>query len=143
MGYRRLIGQSLALVFGAAMVVLWPGAAAAQEVKVALSGQNEIPPVTSPASGTGTLIVDADKSVSGRVTVSGMTPTVAHIHDAAAGSNGPIVIPLTKVSDSVWVVPPGTKLTDAQFESYKRGSLYFNVHSEAHRSGEIRGQINP
>jgi hypothetical protein len=141
MRYRQLIGQSLA--FGAAMVVLWAGAAAGQEVKVALSGQNEIPPVTSPASGTGTLVVDADRSVSGRVTVSGMTPTVAHIHDGAAGSNGPIVIPLTKVSDSVWVVPPGTKLTDAQFESYKRGSLYFNVHSEAYRSGEIRGQIKP
>jgi hypothetical protein len=138
-----LIGQLPALVFGATMVVLSPGLATAQEVKVALSGQNEIPPVTSPASGTGTLTVDADRSVRGRVTVSGMTPTMAHIHEAAAGSNGPIVIPLTKASDSDWVVPPGTKLTDAQFESYKGGRLYFNVHSEAHRSGEIRGQIKP
>jgi hypothetical protein len=139
----RLIGRLFVIALGAMMIALRPDIAVAQEVKVTLSGQNEIPPVTSPASGTGTLTVDADKSVSGGVNVSGMTATVAHIHEAAAGSNGPIVIPLTKSSETVWVVPPGTKLTDAQFESYKAGRLYFNIHSEAHRSGEIRGQIKP
>jgi hypothetical protein len=72
-----------------------------------------------------------------------MSATVAHIHEAAAGSNGAIIIPLTKTSDNVWVVPPGARLTDAQYESYKAGKLYFNIHSEAHRSGEIRGQIRP
>jgi len=68
---------------------------------------------------------------------------VAHIHEAAAGANGAIVIPLTKVSDNVCAVPADAKLTDAQYEAYRAGRLYFNIHSEANRSGEIRGQIKP
>jgi hypothetical protein len=116
-----------------------PGA----EVKVTLSGDQEIPPVTTSASGSGTITVGEDKSVSGKVTISGMTALVAHIHEAPAGTNGPIIIPLTKTSDTVWVVPAGAKLTDAQYASYKAGNLYYNFHTEAHKSGEIRGQIKP
>jgi hypothetical protein len=89
------------------------------------------------------IAVGADRSVIGNVTITGMTVTVAHIHDAAAGANGPIIVPLTRTADNVWSVPAGTRLTDAQYESYKAGNLYLNIHSEAHRSGEIRGQIKP
>ena len=131
------------LILATAWVVGQPGAARADEITVTLSGQNEIPPATTSATGTGTLTVGPDKSVSGKVTISGMAATVAHIHEAAAGANGAIIIPLTKASDNVWVVPAGARLTDAQFESFKAGKLYFNIHSEAHKSGEIRGQIKP
>jgi len=129
-----------------AIIVLFAGYAASvlsDEVTVTLSGNQEIPPVTTSALGTGTFTVGADKSVSGSVTVSGMSATVAHIHEAAAGTTGSIVIPLTKISDNVWAVPAGAKLTDAQYESYKAGNLYYNVHSAAYKSGEIRGQIKP
>jgi hypothetical protein len=129
-----------------AVIVLFAGYAGSvlsDEVKVTLSGNQEIPPVTTSASGTGTFTVGADKSVSGSVTVSGMSATVAHIHEAAAGTTGSIVIPLTKISDNVWAVPAGAKLTEAQYESYKAGNLYYNVHSAAYKSGEIRGQIKP
>jgi hypothetical protein len=34
-------------------------------------------------------------------------------------------------------------LTDAQYASYKAGNLYYNFHTEAHKSGEIRAQIRP
>jgi hypothetical protein len=113
------------------------------EIKVVLSGDREIPPLTSVASGIGTITVRPDKSISGSVTVSGMTVTVAHIHEAPPDRNGPIVIPLTKVSDNTWSVPPGVVLTDAQYESYKAGNLYFNIHSQTHKAGEVRGQIKP
>jgi hypothetical protein len=119
------------------------GSVLGDEVKVTLSGDQEIPPVTTSASGTGTFNVGEDKSVSGRVTISGLTPMVAHIHEGPAGSVGPVIIPLTKTSDSVWVVPADAKLTDAQYASYKAGNLYYNFHTEAHKSGEIRGQIKP
>jgi hypothetical protein len=117
--------------------------ASSQEIKVVLSGNQEIPPVATAASGTGTINVNADRSVVGNATITGMSVTVAHIHDAAAGTNGPIVVPLTRTTDTVWSVPPGIRLTDAQYESYKAGNFYFNIHSEAHRGGEIRGQIKP
>jgi hypothetical protein len=119
------------------------GSVRGDEIKVTLSGNQEIPPVTTSASGTGTFNVGEDKSVSGKVTITGLAVTVAHIHEAPAGSNGPIIIPLTKTSDTVWVVPAGAKLTDAQYASYKAGNLYYNFHTEAHKSGEIRGQIKP
>ena len=119
------------------------GLALSQEVRVQLSGAQEIPPVETSASGVGILSVAADKSVSGSVTVSGMSVTVAHIHEAGAGTTGLIIIPLTRTSDTVWTVPAGATLSDAQYESFKAGRLYFNMHSAAHKTGEIRGQIRP
>lgn len=144
-GIRPIAKRTLRAMTGAFAIGIigLSSATLAAEITVTLSGQNEIPPVTTPATGTGSLSVGSDKSVSGKVSVSGMSATVAHIHEAAAGSNGAIVIPLTKTSDNAWVVPPGARLTDAQYESYRAGKLYFNVHSEAHKSGEVRGQINP
>lgn len=137
-------GSLLAVVSVAALLSAgYSGAALSQEIKVTLSGDQEIPPVTTAGTGTGTLVLGADKSVSGSVTISGMSVTVAHIHEAPVGKNGPIVFPLTKTSDTVWTVPAGAKLTDAQYESYKAGNLYFNMHSAAYKGGEIRGQIKP
>ena len=134
----------LALVSAATLLFAgYSGSALSDEVKVTLSGDQEIPPVTTPGTGSGTLVVGADKSVRGGANISGMSVTVAHIHEAPAGKNGPIVFPLTRTSDTVWSVPAGAKLTDAQYESYKAGNLYFNMHSAAYKGGEIRGQIRP
>jgi hypothetical protein len=88
--------------------------------------------------------VKDDKSVSGSVTTTGITASAAHIHLGPRGKNGKIIIPLTKSSDgNTWSVPAGAKLTDAQYEAYKAGNLYVNVHSAAYKGGEIRGQLKP
>ena len=142
---KQFAKHSLRVVVSAVTILFagYSGSALSNEVKVTLSGDQEIPPVTTSASGTGTFTVGADKSASGSVTISGMSATVAHVHQAPAGKNGPIVFPLTKTSDNVWVVPTGAKLTDAQYESYRAGDLYFNIHSADHKAGEVRGQIKP
>ena len=114
-----------------------------KEVTVTLSGGNEVPPVSSSASGSGTIMVAADKSVSGSISTRGVAGTAAHIHAGAAGKNGPVVVPLAKSGDSGWSVPAGAKLTDAQYDSFTKGELYVNVHSAANKAGEIRGQLNP
>jgi hypothetical protein len=133
-----------AIRFGGMLVTLaLAGAAMAADVKVTLSGGEEVPAVTTSASGTGTITIKDDKTVTGSVTTKGIVGTAAHIHLAPAGKNGPPVITLTKKSDSEWTVPEGSKLTDEQYAAHKAGSLYVNVHSAANKGGEIRAQLKP
>jgi len=143
MPWKAQNARRVAMNVFAVLLITYAIGASSQEVKVALSGNQEIPPVTTSASGTGTITVNADRTVAGNVTITGMSATVAHIHEAAAGANGLIVIPLIRTADNQWSLPPGTRLTEPQYESFKAGKLYFNIHSEAYRSGEIRGQIKP
>jgi hypothetical protein len=111
---------------------------------VKLSGAEQVPPVTTKASGSGTIAVKDDKTVSGSVKTEGVAGTMAHIHMAPAGRNGPVIITLTKSSDgNTWSVPAGAKLTDAQYDAYKASGLYVNVHSAANKGGEVRGQLKP
>ena len=108
---------------------------------VTLSGAQEVPPTSTGASGKSTIKIGSDKSVNGAVTVSGINATAAHIHEAAKGANGPVIVPLTKSSDTTFAVPANAQLTDAQYTSYMAGNLYVNVHSAAHPGGEIRVQL--
>ncbi len=117
------------------------GLANAGEIKVNLSGDQEMPPVKTSASGSGTITVEDDKSIKGKITTSDIKGTGAHIHEGASGKNGPDIITLKKTSDNEWSVPGDAKLTDAQYDAFKAGHLYINVHSDTHKSGEIRGQL--
>ena len=116
------------------------GLALATDVKVNLSGANEVPPVTTSATGDGTITVADDGAVSGSVTTKGIQGTAAHIHAGAAGKNGPVVVPFTKEGDT-YKAAAGAKLNADQMKAFKAGELYFNVHSAANPNGEIRGQL--
>ncbi|MEO5692953.1 MAG: CHRD domain-containing protein [Usitatibacter sp.] len=109
---------------------------------VTLSGANEVPPVTTDASGMGMVQVGADGAVSVHLRVSGMTATAAHIHEAAAGANGPVIVPLTKQGDDTFVSPAGARFTESQLAAYKAGRTYVNVHSAKNPPGEIRAQLS-
>lgn len=111
------------------------------EQTVALSGANEVPAVTTTASGTAKVTIKDDRSVKVEVAVSGMTPTASHIHMGAPGTNGPVIVPFTKTGDNTFASSPGAKLTEEQYAAYKAGNLYVNVHSAKNPGGEIRGQI--
>ena len=125
-----------------ALMLLWVGGAASA-ADLQLTGDNEVPPVKTAAHGNSTIVIAADGTVAGSVTTTGITGTMAHIHLGATGKNGPVVVPLTKGADSEWAVPAGTKLTTDQLKSFKSGDLYVNVHSDAHKGGEIRAQLIP
>jgi len=142
----RTIHRKSILSFAAATLMaglLAAGATFAAEMKVKLSGDQEVPPVQTQASGNGTITVNEDMSVSGSVTTTGIKATAAHIHEAAAGKNGPVVVPLEKKSDNEFAVPAAAKLSEAQYKALKAGNLYVNVHSDAHKGGEIRAQLKP
>jgi len=116
-----------------------PGSGA---MKVGLTGAEEVPPTNTGAKGSGSFRVAEDGTVSGSVTTEGMQGTMAHIHQAAKGQNGPVIVPLTKNGDT-YSVPEGKKLTPAQMDALKAGNLYVNVHSDKNKGGEIRAQLQP
>lgn len=118
------------------------GAAFAEDFHVKLSGEQEVPHVTSSGSAEGTITIANDGAVSGSVTVTGFTPTAAHIHQGKPGMNGPVIVPFTKEGDK-FVAPAGAKLNAQQMAALKAGDLYFNVHSAAHPGGEVRAQLKP
>ena len=135
--------RARAAILATIALALGSGAAVAKDVKVSLTGSEETPPVTTSATGTGTLKIAKDKSVSGSIKTSGIEGTAAHIHVGEPGKSGPPIITLVKGADGSWSVPPDSKLTDEQYASFKSGNLYVNVHSAEHKPGEIRAQLKP
>ena len=142
---KRLV---LKLALGIAVIALgacssmpdWmPGSGAK---KVSPSGAEQVPTTNTGASGSGSFRIADDGSISGSVTTAGVEGTMAHIHMAAKGSNGPVIVPLTK-NGNTYSVPEGRKLTAAQMQAYKAGNLYVNVHSNRYKGGEIRAQLQP
>ena len=136
--------KKLIALAAAAAALSWSALAQAGTEQVKLSGANEVPPVTTEASGSGSITVTADGAVSGSVTTTGVAGTMAHIHMAPGKkANGPVIIPLTQTSPGVWSVPAGAKLSPEQMKAYAAGDLYINVHSEQHKAGEIRADLMP
>ena len=115
----------------------------AKDLKVDLTGAEETPPVTTSATGHGTIHIAKDKTVTGSVKTTGIEGTAAHIHVGAKGEAGPPIITLTQGADGTWTVPKGSKLSDEQWADFTSGKLYVNVHSDQHKPGEIRAQLNP
>lgn len=108
-----------------------------------LTGANEVPPTPSTATGSGAVGINpVTLELSGGLSTTGITGTASHIHEGAAGTAGPIIVPLTDTGSGTWAVPIGTRFTSGQFASWRAGNLYLNVHSTAYPSGEIRGQLN-
>ena len=118
-----------------------PTAGGGHTQMVTLAGANEVPPVNTSATGTATITVKPDRTVTARVTVSGMNATASHIHEAAAGANGPVIVPFTKSGDNTFVAAEGAKMTEAQYEAFKAGRTYVNVPSTENKAGEIRAQL--
>ncbi|HET7404060.1 MAG TPA: CHRD domain-containing protein, partial [Usitatibacter sp.] len=109
---------------------------------VTLNGAQVAPTgLATASSGQGSLTVDSGGRMGGSITTFGITGTSAHVHDAAVGSTGPVIIELTQTSANTWTVPDVAFLTDPQIESFKNGTFYVDVHTAANPNGEIRGQV--
>lgn len=155
---KRWIGAGLALAAAAALlpaVVL--GQAATSRFEARLTGANEVPAVTTTATGTFTAVLDeAAGTLTWTLNVPSVTnATAAHLHAGAAGANGGIVLPLfaapTGAPVSTINVSGTARVADlsgtlagnfAGFVSaLKAGTLYTNVHTTANAGGEIRAQV--
>ncbi len=108
-----------------------------------LDGAKETPPNST--AGTGSLKATYDtetKKLTWSVTYSGLTgpATAAHFHGPAGpGKPAPVEVPAPG-ADKNPIVGSAT-LTDSQSKDLLDGNLYFNIHTEANKAGEIRGQV--
>jgi hypothetical protein len=117
-----------------------------------LAGTNEVPPNTSPGTGSITFTFDQSTSTSTwSETFSGLTApaTAAHIHaPAPPGVSTGVVVPFTGVPAATSGSFSGTTttlntLTPAQFATaLLTGMAYANIHTSTLPAGEIRGQLS-
>ncbi len=133
-----------------------------------LSGANEVPAVTTSATGWANWVLEGPNTLQYEIYVAGIDSiTMAHFHANVAGQNGPIM---------AWFVPteaaraPGTgsisvpstggilrqnRVTrasllmvapftwDSLVTRMQAGSTYLNIHTRRNGGGELRGQVGP
>lgn len=111
---------------------------------VALSGANEVPSVTTTATGMALLRITADNKLYSKVTVTNLESadalSAAHIHTGAAGTNGGVLLGICGSAADFGVTKIFSPST-AIINSIKNDALYVNVHSTMRPSGVVRGQI--
>jgi CHRD domain len=133
------------LVAGILATLFFCGIARADQInfKADLNGGNEVPPVTTAGKGGATASLNtATKMLTWSVDYSGMSGpvTAGHIHGPAApGANAGVLVPLgTNLASPI---KGSATLTDAQISDLEAGRTYVNLHTDANKGGEIRGQL--
>lgn len=106
-----------------------------------LSGSSEVPPVTSSATGRMDGVYNKEtKTLTYTITHSGLTPIAGHFHSGNSWETGPVVYnfgsTLTSPISGSWT------LNQQQENLLFAGMLYANLHTNANKGGEIRGQVN-
>lgn len=136
--HSRLIGPAAAL----ALLIAGAAQAATLHFTTTLNGKNEVPPNDSKGVGNVSAALDTSSKVfTYEVNYSGLTgPAVAaHFHGPAGpGVNAPPIVMVMSLASPM----KGTAtLTDAQIADLQAGKWYFNIHTQAHPGGEVRGQL--
>lgn len=120
-----------------------------------LDGQQVVPAVFTPATGSFSLTLSADQtSMMVALNLANIdVPTAVHIHVGPPGENGPILFAL---ADNFSPMPVILTLTEADFtpqpgagvstfvdavDMILSGNAYADIHTGAQAGGEIRGQI--
>lgn len=127
----------------------------AQEIiTINLTGNEEVPPVQTEATGTVEFKIEGLDSIPYSVNATNIEGvTAGHVHFGKAGENGPIVVtlfkydsPMNEVSETGTITadklegPLAGKQLEELITAGANGTLYVNVHTEANPNGEIRGQ---
>ncbi len=112
---------------------------------VAMTGTQEVPAVTTTATGVALLRLTSDKTLYGRVTISnlevGDVLSAAHIHTGATGTNGGVIVALISGSADFGLPLKITGISDANIALIQTGQVYVNAHSSRFPGGIVRGQI--
>ncbi len=144
---RSVLGYAAGSAAGAVLLTAaQPGQAAPMKFKADMNGASEVPAVPTAGKGTLTATYDpATKVLSWEGSFSGLSgpATAAHFHGPAeAGKNAGVLIWISEKGQQLSSPFKGqATLTDAQADDLQKGMLYANVHTDANKGGEIRGQV--
>ncbi len=134
------IGSAIAMAWCAALA---PARAETVNYKADLRADTEVPPNPSKGVGHLTAIYDTDtRKLSYKVGYTDLTgpATMAHFHGPAkAGKTAGVMVPVEGSVASP--LESAATLTDDQAKALANGDMYFNVHTDANKNGEIRGQV--
>ena len=145
---RRILG----IVASVLVLAGWNGPPAPVTYVAQMTGAKETPANTVAGTGTATLTVNGTK-LQYSIVVEGLSgpATMAHIHVGAMGVAGPPVYTFDIKKVAAGTLATGsidlTKAASAGVSGdslvalIKSGNAYVNVHTAAHPSGEIRGQV--
>jgi hypothetical protein len=137
-----LRSTAAAITFAVALAFATTSMAATVNFKASLSGKTEVPPNATTGNGTVTATYDTDsKKLTWKGSYSGLTgpATAAHFHGPAPeGKNAGVMVPISPNGPSF---EGSATLTDAQAKALMDGDMYANVHTEANKGGELRGQL--
>lgn len=124
-----------------------------------LSGENEVPPVQSSATGLAEFTPPVNDTIKYRINITGISnATGAHIYSGQASENGEVIADLLtdtsknndvsygmtirgNLSDSSLKGPMEGKTLEDLVAAMDSGETYVNVHTAEHPDGEIRGQV--
>jgi len=143
-----------------------PSGASSVTYSATLLPSNEVPAVTGSeagGSGTSTITLNLTKDPAGNVTAAtmnvtvsasgfpaGTTLTASHIHSAAAGANGGVVISLGLAAGEVTFANGSGSFTKtgigvtadvASAVLANPAAFYLNIHTAANANGVARGQL--
>src|SRR2546428_3787877 len=157
-----VVATSLLVITSGSIVATIANTAFAQQqhFSAKLSGGNEVPPVTSKASGIATFDLNAaGTQMKYTLNVTNIDKVIAaHIHMGKSTVNGPIVVnlfipsgPTGKVNgtlaqssiNSTSLIGPlkGKQMPDL-IKLINTGNAYVNVHTSQNPPGEVRGQVS-
>ena len=140
-----MLNISRRVALAAVLTLAGLGAASADEVvyTAKLDGAAETPP--NDTKGTGAVDAHFDtatKVLTWTVTYSGLTgpATMAHFHGPAPeGKAAGVMVPIKDALASP--IKGSATLSDDQAKALTDGMMYFNIHTDAHKPGEVRGQL--
>lgn len=128
-----------------------------------LNGKEEVPTVDTKATGNAIFKLVGDEIHYKLIVANIENVTMAHLHMAAAGSNGrPVVWLLPSgpppsliagksngilaegvITAESLVGPLASTSIEALLDAMREGNIYVNVHTAQFPGGEIRGQVKP
>lgn len=132
-------------------LIALPSSAGLWYLQATLTGSQEVPPVSTSASGVlfGSYD-DVTKTINLAISITGLSQsdvTGSHIHSAPPGVNGPVIFNIGNGSSyavlggQLMKVITGAPFPAAEEANLLSGNTYINVHTTAFPGGEIRGQI--